>query len=288
MTGIGELALLLSLGLLIGLVLGGLGGGGAVLTVPLLVFVVGQEPLAATSSSLVIVGLAALTGVGSHLRAGTVRWRTGLALGAAGVPAAYVGSLVGAAVEPDLLLLLFAVVMVVAAGAMVRRRGPRPGALPVEGPEAGPAPAPPPATGTGGTQVVDRTETDADRRAGVLTVAGVGLGVGLLTGFLGVGGGFVVVPALVVLLGLPMRLAVGTSLVVVAVNSGAALLSRMTHTELEWSVVLPFAAAAMVATLLGRRASGRVPQASLQKAFAGLLVLVALYTGAEAVLALAA
>lgn len=254
LTGLVELVVL---GLVVGLVLGGLGGGGAILTVPVLVFVIGQSPGMATASSLVIVGLAAVVGVLGAARNGGVSWRTGLGLGAAGLPAAWLGSRLNPLVDGNLLLVGFAVIMLAAAVGMFRsQRDHAPSAR------------------------------QRSRLASVAAVLGSGLAVGFVTGFFGVGGGFVVVPALVVVLGLPMDLAVGTSLVVVALNAGVALLARIGTTHLDWAVVVPFALAAMAATLLGRRVADRLPSVRLRQAFGVLLVLVAAYTLVQSVPAL--
>ena len=303
-----EVLPLVGIGLVIGLVLGGLGGGGAVLTVPALVFLVGQDAVEATTSSLVIVAIAAVAGVAGHVRAGSLVWRTGLALGLAGVPAAWLGSRLGAAIDPDRLLLGFAVLMVVAAVAMLRPSPSRTrmvalrgGRVPRSEPSAPVPPATPPttptATPTGSSGVAARVDVLAPdagpttlpgRRAPWPLVVAVGLGVGLLTGFFGVGGGFAIVPALVLLLGLPMSRAVGTSLVVVVVSSLAALLSRVGAAPVDAEVVVPLALAAVVATVGGRRFASRVPATRLQRVFAVLLVLVAVYTGVQAALGLAA
>lgn len=260
------------LGLAIGLVLGGLGGGGAILTVPALVFVAGQSAAQATTSSLVIVGAAAVSGVVSHVRAGTVVWRTGLFFGAAGIPAAWLGSHLSHAVDGSILLLGFSLLMVVAAVAMLRPMAVRrPTAVPVPATVGAPAPVEPPA--------VERAGSTQCLRCGRWPlVIGAGLGVGFLTGFFGVGGGFVIVPALVLVLGLPMPLAVGTSLVIVVINSGTALLARGATAEFEWSVIIPFAVAAMLGAVLGRRVADRLPAEQLRGAFAVLLLLVATYT----------
>ncbi|MCM0622147.1 sulfite exporter TauE/SafE family protein [Nocardioides bruguierae] len=299
-----DVLVLVVLGLAIGLVLGGLGGGGGVLTVPALVLVVGQSAVQATASSLVVVGVAALAGAVGHARAGRVRWGTALLLGAAGIPTAWLGAYLSHSVPETFLLLAFSVLMVVAAGAMVRgcpscieidpedaprpslprfRRGARatriaedvidtPVPLRVgEGAEAAEA---------GQVATVTRPAVEATPSRGLLAALLVGLGVGLLTGFLGVGGGFVVVPALVIVMRLPMSVAVGTSLVVVALNSGTSLLARLGGLDVDWGVVGPFAATAVVGVLLGRRVADRLPAARLRHGFAGLLVLVA---GATAV-----
>lgn len=264
------------LGLAIGAVLGGLGGGGAILTVPALVYVLGEPAQSATTSSLVIVGLSALTGVASYVAGGHVRWRLGLVFGLVGLPATWVGSQLNRSVDENLLLLGFAVLMVGAAGAMVgkrlQRRGPGPAPEPVD--DVAPE-------GSGGVATLTRTApapAPAETRSRPVVVVVTALALGLLTGFFGVGGGFVVVPALVLVLGLPMTDAVGTSLMIVALNSGTSLLSRTGGPALDWAVVVPFALAAMAATVAGKQVAGRLPQRRLTNGFAVLLVLVAGYT----------
>ncbi|MBF4160927.1 sulfite exporter TauE/SafE family protein [Nocardioides acrostichi] len=278
---------LLTLGILVGLVLGGLGGGGAILTVPLLVFAIGESPADAATSSLVIVGMAAATGAVSHLRARRVDWRSGLVFGLAGVPAALVGSRLSGAVDGRVLMSVFAIVMVAAAASMARgvlSRGSAACSRPAASEAADDAPgdyAGIAGASRAGTTLLERTvpsTTTPQRIRRPVAVLLSGLGVGLLTGFLGVGGGFVVVPALVLVLGLPMELAVGTSLVVVVINTLASLVARMPDLHVDLAVTAPFAAAAMIATLMGRRLASRLPTAQLQLAFAGLLVLVAGYT----------
>lgn len=251
-----------ALGLLIGGVIGGLGGGGAVLTVPALVYLLGLSPQQATSGSLVIVGVAAVVGVLSHARRGLVRWRTGGAVGAAGLLFAYVGTRLNARVDPDLLLLGFAGVVLLAAAALLAQ--------------------PRRDRSDDGAARPDRRRTR--RRWRLAQICVVGAGVGLLTGFFGVGGGFVVVPALVLLLGFELPWAVGTSLLVVAVNSAAALASRGGSGSLVWSVVAPFTVAAVLGTLAGQRIADRLPSRLLTRAFAGLLLAVAV--GIESAVAL--
>lgn len=261
------------LGLAIGLVLGGLGGGGAILTVPALVFIAGQSAAQATTSSLVIVGAAAVTGAASHVRSGTVAWRTGLFFGAAGIPAAWLGSHLSHAVDGSVLLLGFSLLMTAAAVAMLR---------PVAATRPASAPVPvtvgaPPSEHTARVDQ-DRVVAQCSRCGRWPLVVGAGLGVGFLTGFFGVGGGFVIVPALVLVLGLPMPMAVGTSLVVVAINSATSLIARGATAQFDWSVIVPFAVAAMLGAVLGRRVADRLPAARLRRAFAVLLLLVAAYT----------
>ena len=255
-------ALAVGLGLLIGLSLGALGGGGSILTVPVLVYVLDESARSATTASLVIVGITAAAAAVGHARAGHVRWRAGLAFGGAGVVASVLGTWLHARADPDLLMTCFAVLMLVAAAAMF-------GATPEEGP---------PSEGhvSGGS----RTAVLTPARPGVavaLRVVAVGAVVGFLTGFLGVGGGFVIVPALVLTLRYDLPTAVGTSLLVISLNSGVALLARGGHESFHWAVIVPFTLAAIAGSVVGKRAADRVSGLQLTRAFGLLLLAVAGY-----------
>jgi uncharacterized protein len=264
------LVLALPLGLLIGLSLGALGGGGSILTVPALVYLLGQSPVAATTGSLLIVGITSLAGMVAHARAGRVRVGQGLLFGVLGVAGSWYGSHLSAGVAPAVLLGAFSVLMLVVAGIMmVRQRH-----------------------GRRGAQLVDeaydpiiaftpRLVCHCPRAAKVALTA---TALGLLTGFFGVGGGFAVVPALVLALGFSMPVAVGTSLLVITVNSATALASRAGHgIGVDWTVIGVFTAAAVVGSLLGGRVASRVRPELLSRAFTVLLVAVALYTAARSI-----
>ncbi|MBO1766690.1 sulfite exporter TauE/SafE family protein [Allobranchiibius sp. GilTou38] len=254
------------LGLLIGISLGALGGGGSILTVPALVYALGEPAQAATTGSLVIVGVTSLIGALGHSRAGNVRWVTGVIFGVTGIAASLAGTALNRQVDPNALLLAFAALMAVAAVGMLRRAT-RP-SLPREQHH----------------QVAGRFPVTP---AGVAKFVAAGLVVGFLTGFLGVGGGFVIVPALVMALDFPMPAAVGTSLLVIALNSAAALMARAGHATFHWSLILPFTAAAIAGSLLGSRVADRTSHTTLSRAFAGLLVLVATYVAARSAVNLA-
>lgn len=280
-----DIALLVGLGLLIGAVLGGLGGGGAVLAVPALVFLVGQSVQAATTSSLVVVGLSAAVGVVAHLNVAKdccrIAWRTGVTLAATGVPAAWAGSYLNHRVDENVLLIGFALFMVAAAVAMSRERRPAARVTPV--------PAAHLSAGRTGDAVLvaEHAETGLTSRHPWWAVVVAGTGMGLLTGLFGAGGGFVILPLLVTVFALPVNVAAGTSLAVVALNSATALLARSSIAEFEWGVVVPFAVAAMAASFLARRVAVRLPARHLRRGFAVLLVLVAAYTGVQSALHLA-
>lgn len=253
------------LGLLIGLALGALGGGGSVLTVPALVHVLGQDPTAATTSSLIIVGITALIAVVPHARAGHVRLGQGLVFGAVGTGGSLAGSTLSARVPPEVLLTAFSGLVLVVAVLMLRR-SPQP-----EGDD------PDRSTPTEPMLTLRPLTCQCPRVAKVVVTATVA---GLLTGFFGVGGGFVVVPALVLALSFPLPVAVGTSLVVIAVNSATALGPRLLDggAGLDWPLVAAFTGAAILGSLAGGAVSARVDARRLTKAFAALLVLVGLYT----------
>ncbi len=262
------------LGFLIGVSLGALGGGGSILAVPALVYAAGQDPKAATTTSLVLVTITALIGIIPHWRAGRVRFAAGAIFGLAGIGGSLLGSHWNKAANPDVLLLAFSVLMLVAAYAMWRR---------VQA-------AAPPARSAGAAANTDDTSlAQTDVRIDASTVIKVilaGSFVGLLTGFFGVGGGFVIVPALVLALGFTMPEAVGTSLLVIAVNSTVALATRLPGGTVDWGIVVPFTIASLIGVVVGSHLASTRDPSFLQKWFVILLVVVAFYTATRSILAL--
>lgn len=240
--------LALPFGLAVGLLLGLVGGGGSILAVPVLVYVLGQPVKAATTESLLIIGTAALVGAAAYARSGRVQIRTGLAFGAAGAAGAIAGTALNRLVSDRALLLAFVPLLLAAAAAMLRR--------PPDLPEPG-------------------------RKLSLVRVAPTGLATGVLTGFFGVGGGFVIVPALVLLLGLPITLAVGTSLLVIALTSGAALASHLASGSIDWTIAVAFTGAAIAGALAGRRLGATVSAERLGHLFALLLVAIAVFLVAK-------
>ncbi|MHC5905537.1 sulfite exporter TauE/SafE family protein [Streptomyces sp. S6] len=279
--------LALAAGAVVGLALGALGGGGSVLAVPALIYLLGFTPVAATTASLVIVSVTSATALSAHARGGHVQWRTGLLFATAGVVPAMLGGLLAARLPDRALTLAFAVVATAAAmrmlgvgtAAALRRLRGRPEH---PAPLSDPVPATRPSVPTHPADTSTRPSTPAHRVAPSTTpvhptrAAAAGAGLGVVTGVLGVGGGFLAVPALVGVLGLRMRAAVGTSLLVITVNSVAALgLRAGTVHDLDWSRVAPFAGAALLAAWDGRRLSARFSGPGLQRAFAWALLGVA-------------
>ena len=241
----------LGFGALIGLALGALGAGGSILTVPVLVYAMGTPVQTATGTSLAIVGLNALAGATMHLRRGRALPRTGLAFGASGLLGALAGAWVNHQVRGELVLVLFAGLMVVVAAGMLRRL-----------PAAGSA-----------EPFVERFTPVGWARIGV-----IGLGIGLLTGFFGVGGGFLIVPALVLVLGLPMTLAVGTSLLAIALNAAWGLLGYLQFGSLDMPVTTTFVAGGVFGLVFAGRLAGRLPEHRLRLSFAVLVLALASYT----------
>lgn len=233
------MALVIALSTLIGVSLGLLGGGGSILTVPILVYVIGKDVKEAIATSLVVVGVTSLAGMISHARAGNVDYRTGLVFGAAGMVGAYGGGLLADWFSGRALMIAFSLMMLATAGAMFRGRS-APAA--VAAPHAGKV-------------VLD------------------GLVVGAVTGLVGAGGGFLVVPALVLLGGLPMQRAVGTSLLVIALKSFAGYFGHATHVAIDGQLAATISAAAVVGSLAGGQIAPHIDPERLRKAF-GVFVLV--------------
>ena len=250
--------LALPFGVAIGLSLGLVGGGGSILALPVLVYLLGEPVKVATTESLLIVGLTALLGSLDHARAGRVRWRIALAFGAAGIVGAVGGTALNRAVGSRALLLAFALLLLVAAAAMLRGRGePR------------------------------RPEIEPRGHGLWFRIVPAGLATGLLTGFFGVGGGFAVVPALTLLLAVPLAAAVGTSLVVIAITSAGALAAHLSSGSIDWGIAAAFTAAAVAGALAGSRLGRRSRPYRLAQAFALVVVGVAGFLITESVAAAA-
>lgn len=262
------------LGFAIGFALGALGGGGSILAVPALVFAAGQSTSDATTTSLLVVAGASLFGLVGHWRAGRVSVAPGVVFGLVGIGGSFAGTALNRHLDDDVLLAGFAVLILVAAWRMLTAC---PSCTRV-GEQLAVEPA------AGGTTLASRIRIGPRQVAAVVLA---GTAVGFLTGLFGVGGGFVVVPALTLLLGFTMPEAVGTSLLVVTVNALVALAARGGPGAVEWSVALPFGVAAILGVAAGVRTADRLPAQSLLRGFAGLLVVVAVATGAQAAVALA-
>ncbi len=233
--------------LLVGLSLGLLGSGGSILTVPVLTYLVGQDEKVAIAGSLAIVGAISLVAGVPYARSRLVDYRSILFFGLPGMGGAYLGAFLSQFVSGVTQLGVFAVLMLIAGGFMLR---------PLQEHE-GPQPKP----------------------RNILKIGAEGLAVGVVTGFVGVGGGFLIVPALVLLGGLPMHRAIGTSLFIIALKSFTGFYKYMDvladlGLHLDWSVIGTFALIGILGSFAGKAVSARLPQAVLKKSFAVFLFVV--------------
>jgi len=231
----------LVLAVLIGLALGLVGGGGAIVTLPVLVYVAGVTPQTAVGMSIAIVGATSLVGGCVQYLRGRIHPRATLLFAPTGIIGAYFGSGLTHLVPPTALMLIFACLMLLVGSAMLRNR--------------------PEQRGAGACRP--------------LRCLALGTAVGVLTGFLGVGGGFLIVPMLVLFAGLDMTRAVGSSLAIIAVNSAAGLMGHLRYAALDWTVTGSFIAVAVVGMAAGFAVAGRFSEQRLRKLFATLVIVVA-------------
>jgi hypothetical protein len=245
------IAVVIALGVLVGVSLGLLGGGGSILTVPLLAYVAGMDAKPAITTSLLVVGVTGAIGAITHARADRVRWRVAALFGVAAMAGAYSGGLLARFVPDTVLLIAFAVIMIVAGVAMLRGRK-------------------------------DTHMSAGDQPLPLLKIALLGVGVGLISGLVGAGGGFLLVPALALMAGLPMPAAVGTSLVVISMQSFAGLAGHLATEHIDWRLG-GLVTAAVVGALLGGRLVASIDPAALRKLFGWFVLLMAALMLAEEV-----
>jgi hypothetical protein len=235
--------------LAIGLSLGLLGSGGSIITVPVLVYLVGQPEKIAIAGSLGVVGAIALVGALQNAARGRVDWRSVAWFGLPGMVGTYAGAWLSGYVHGAVQLTVFALVMLAAAVMMFRRA---------------------------------RYEPAAGSRRPLAKVVADGLAVGALTGFVGVGGGFLILPALVLLGGLGMHIAIGTSLAIIALNAFTGFakhlqLLSLQGVSLDWKVLGTIALIGAAGSVAGSHFAARIPQAALRRVFAVFLVAMALF-----------
>ncbi len=237
----------------IGLSLGLIGGGGSILAVPILVYVMGLNSKVAIAMSLIIVCIISIIGLIPHWQQGNVRLKIALAF----IPTAVIGAYLGASltalpvITDTIQLMAFGVVMAIASILMIRR----------------------------GRQVIPKTNKLPFWKGlpQWLTISGEGLGVGILTGFVGVGGGFIIVPTLVIVEGIPIKQAIGTSLVIIATNSIAGFLGYINQVAIDWQLVLSFTLAASGGTIAGAYLNQYVNAKQLQQGFGYFILAVAIF-----------
>ncbi len=244
--------------LAIGTTLGLMGSGGSILTLPLLVYMLGREGDIAIAESLAIVGGIAAVGVIPHARKRLVEWHTALIFGLPGMLGAFFGAIIGAWMDNTVQLIIFALVMLTAAMFMFRKSRAKPV---TDSPDA------------------DQVADPEHARPAPVLIALQGLVVGIMTGIVGVGGGFLIVPALVLLGKLPIHRAVATSLLVIAANSAVAFVRYTTGLAdegvyVDWGIIGMFVGVGACGTFVGKAVGGRISQRALRRAFAIFLVVM--------------
>lgn len=259
----------LLLALLVGATLGLLGSGGSILTVPIFVYALGVAPKPAIAMSLAAVGTTTIVGFVSHWRQGNVRIPTALLFGAFAMVGAFSGARLAMRIPSDVQLVIFAVAVLVASVLMLRNAS-----RDLRATRQVETSAVTPASGVAADTVAVAMPAELRARA---SLAALGLVTGALTSVIGVGGGFLIVPALVLAGGLPMRQAVGTSLLVITMNALAGFAGYLGLVPIDWEIVGGFTGAAVVGIFVGSRLASRVPQARLKQAFAVLLLAVGVF-----------
>ncbi len=260
-----ELVLSAVVGVAIGIIVGMLGAGGGILSVPALVYLLGQEPHDAAAGSLVIVLLSAFSSLLAHSRHNHVNWRGGFAFAAVSAITAFGGAQLAPLVSGALLMVLFSMLLLSVSAVMMVRgvRSRRQEQRQIDGDEAVIA-----------TERVDRPQ--------VWKIIAAGSVVGLMSGVFGVGGGFAVVPLLVFVFGFPMVEAAGTSVLVMMISAVFGLVGRIgTPVEIDWPIVLVFAAGSAVGGLLGEPISRRARPSTLTITFGVLLLVIAVLTALQ-------
>ncbi|MFW6295692.1 MAG: sulfite exporter TauE/SafE family protein [Halothece sp.] len=243
------------LAVLIGISLGLIGGGGSILAVPILIYVMGLEAKEAIAMSLVIVGCVSLIGLIPHWRQGNVNFKTALVFTPPAMLGAYLGARLAAFpfVTDTVQLLSFGVMMVLASFLMIRNK----------------------------KTSVKAESTDSSSHQNIwqkwILVPVEGLGVGILTGFVGIGGGFAIIPALVLLGGIPMKEAIGTSLLIIAFKSATGFLGYVNQITVDWNLLISFTIAAGIGTIAGAKLTEYIDAKQLQKGFGYFVLAVAAF-----------
>ena len=240
----------------IGISLGLIGGGGSILAVPVLVYVMAVPAKSAIAMSLVVVGVVSLIGVIPHWQQGNVNFKTAALFTPTAMLGAYIGARIASLplITPTIQLLSFAVMMLIAAFLMIRK-----------------------GTSKADDEPVLTSDSEHLDQYQLLAISAEGLGVGLLTGFVGIGGGFMIIPALVLLGKTPMKEAVGTSLIIIAFKSVAGFLGYLGHVSMDWNLMMSFTVAASLGTILGAYLTNFVDSKQLEKVFGSFVAAVAIF-----------
>jgi uncharacterized membrane protein YfcA len=229
-----------ALATLIGLSLGVMGGGGSILTVPILVYVLGMDAKLSIALSLAIVGTTSLVGVFNHFRAGNVNLKVAAIFGPVAMVGTFLGAKISRLMSGEAQLILFAIIMLMASYFMIKGR--------------------------------KETEADENKKLNIPLLCGQAVVVGIITGLVGVGGGFMIVPALVLLTGLSMKVAVGTSLFIIALNSFSGFAGYLGMFDIDWAFLAKFSGASIVGILIGSQLVQFISQRMLKKSFGVFLI----------------
>jgi uncharacterized protein len=257
-----ELIIGLTMALIIGITLGLIGGGGSILTVPVFVYIMGIPPVEATAYSLFVVGVTSAAGAVGYQKIGMIAWRTGLLFAIPSLVAVFLvrafvlpaipvemGAMIGMSFPRDtFIMVLFAVIMALASFTMIRDS----------------------------VQVTPNENISSLKKS--LIIMAEGLGVGAVTGLVGAGGGFLIIPALVLLMGLNMRMAVGTSLMIIAIKSILGFTGDIIALpDIQWTLILQFTGMALIGVWIGMRLSLEIPSQGLKKGFGYFVAAMALF-----------
>ncbi len=241
-----------------GIVLGLFGSGGSIVTVPALLYLLHVEPKQAIAMSLGIVAVTAAISALDNWHRGNVDVRVAFVFGLFGILGTFIGTRLGVHMPASLQLGMFSAVMLIAAWRMLRRKKRQPLQSAAD----------------------DSTPLDVEEariKAHLGQIALLGMGVGVLTGLVGGGGGFLIVPALVLVSGIPMKTAIGTSLVIVAANASTGFAGYLGIVSMDWSTMATFSAVTVASSFIGTRMSHRLSHAVLRRSFAVFLIFVAVY-----------
>jgi uncharacterized membrane protein YfcA len=250
----------LLMALVIGITLGLIGGGGSILTVPVFVYVMGIPPVEATAYSLFVVGATSAAGAYGYQKDGLIAWKDGLIFAIPSLIAVFIirsavvpaipdtlGGAIGLSFSKDLfIMVLFAIIMAMASITMIKD----------------------------GVQIAPNPDMSATKKAIIIMLEG--FGVGAVTGLVGAGGGFLIIPALVILMGMDMKMAVGTSLMIIAVKSLIGFTGDVISLpHIDWTLILQFTALSLVGVWIGLKLSKRIPGQKLKKAFGYFVAIMA-------------
>ncbi len=240
----------------IGISLGLIGGGGSILAIPVLVYVMEVPAKSAIAMSLVIVGIVSLIGVIPHWQQGNVNFKTAALFAPAAMLGAYIGARIASLpfITPTVQLVSFAVMMLVAAFLIIRK-----------------------GTSESDEKLELKSDSDPHDKYQLVAIPAEGLGVGLLTGFVGIGGGFMIIPTLVLLGKTPMKEAIGTSLIIIALKSVTGFLGYLGHVSINWNLMISFTVVASLGTIAGAYLTKFIDGKQLQKVFGGFVAAVAIF-----------